>query len=151
MGSRWAQVENSSSERKKTRGRERVRARAVLAFLSRSIVFWWDIAGLPNTRLIIPLIIHSGPVNFFIPPLTEIYAIVYMCIFIAIPPLRFLLSFDFTSTPFFALSLPLYFATQRRALALSPLSISFFRPAHRQLTVIFPFNEKRAEPSTSRD
>lgn len=27
--------------------------------LSRLFVFWWDIAGLPNTQLIIPLIIHN--------------------------------------------------------------------------------------------
>lgn len=27
--------------------------------LSRFFVFWWDIAGLPNTQLIIPLIIHN--------------------------------------------------------------------------------------------
>lgn len=27
--------------------------------LSMLFVFWWDIAGLPNTQLIIPLIIHN--------------------------------------------------------------------------------------------
>lgn len=30
-----------------------------LPVLSAFFVFWWDIAGLPNTQLIIPLIIHN--------------------------------------------------------------------------------------------
>lgn len=36
-----------------------LRARSHFYDSSSLFVFWWDIAGLPNTQLIIPLIIHN--------------------------------------------------------------------------------------------
>lgn len=55
--------------------------------LSRFFVFWWDIAGLPNTQLIIPLIIHNvgdySDKNIQFPQWTHPITTLFLCLILS--------------------------------------------------------------------